>query len=133
MFELHPNLQKKHFIIDFALSTVLLEDEKNYPWVLLVPRREKISCLIDLPLEEQLQLMRELDFVQRKMKEHFLPKQLNVAAIGNKTDQLHVHVICRYLNDPAWPATVWDHPARQKFTDDERQERIAQLRGILTH
>ena len=28
--------------------------------------------------------------------------------IGNKTPQLHVHIIARFEGDPDWPGTVWD-------------------------
>src|SRR5437764_1175026 len=98
-FELHPNLLKKIFLTDLPLCRVLLEDEKHYPWLFLVPRRPNISRIMDLSSEDQLQLIKELDLVQRIMWEEFQPTQLNVAAIGNKTPQLHIHVIARYADD----------------------------------
>lgn len=119
-FELHPNLKSKTFICDLPLCRVLLENEKNYPWIFLVPRRSQIAAIVDLQLEDQLQLMRELNRAQQVMRELFNPTQLNVAAIGNKTRQLHVHVIARRLDDPAWPQTVWDHPVREKYSDAEK-------------
>src|ERR1700761_9319879 len=109
-FKLHPNLSKKIFIIDLPLCRVLMEDEKHYPWFLLVPRLPDISRTIDLPLKDQIQLIQELDLFQKVVWEEFQPTQLNVAAIGNKTPQLHIHIIARYNHDPAWPHTVWDHP-----------------------
>ena len=114
MFTLHPNLASKTWIADLPLCTVFLEDNKHYPWLLLVPRRPDVARLIDLPTQDQLQWLQELDLVQRILWEEFRPTQLNVAAIGNKTPQLHTHVIARYATDPAWPGTVWDHPARCK-------------------
>lgn len=106
-FDLHANLVKKIFIADLPLCRVLLEDEKHYPWLFLVPRRPHVSRMIDLSASDQLQLIKELDFVQKIMWEEFQPTQLNVAAIGNKTPQLHIHLIARYADDPAWPHTVW--------------------------
>lgn len=120
-FELHPNLIKKTFIKDLSLCRVLLEDEKNYPWLMLIPRRANISRMIDLDFQDQVQLLKELDLVQRIMWEEFKPAQLNVAAIGNKTPQLHIHVIARYTHDPAWPGTVWDHPVRAKYDEMDKQ------------
>jgi diadenosine tetraphosphate (Ap4A) HIT family hydrolase len=61
------------------------------------------------------------------MWNEFNPTQLNVAAIGNKTPQLHVHVIARYTHDPAWPGTVWDHPVRSPYSDEEREMTIKDL------
>lgn len=121
-FELHPNLTRKLFIKDLPLCRVLLENHCHYPWLLLVPRRPNISRLIDLSPPDQQQLYIELDIAQRILWEQFHPTQLNVAAIGNKTPQLHVHVIARNTNDPAWPGTVWDHPIKSPYPPDQQKE-----------
>jgi len=126
-FELHPNLASKTFIQDLSLCRVLLQDERSYPWLLLVPRRPALTKLIDLSYEAQLQLMQELELAQKILWEQFNPTQLNVAAIGNKTPQLHVHVIARRSNDPAWPQTVWDHPARSRYTPQEKDAMVQLL------
>lgn len=128
-FELHPNLHTKLFIQDLPLCRVLLEDEAHYPWLMLVPRRTEVSRLIDLALPDQLQLLQELDFAQKILWKHFQPTQLNVAAIGNKTPQLHIHVIARFENDPAWPATVWDHPVRARYSPEQKEKQIALLKS----
>lgn len=127
-FTLHPNLCKKSFITDLPLCTVLLEDNHHYPWLLLVPRHPTASRLMDLSPEDQLQLLQELDYIQHLMWKEFQPTQLNVAAIGNKTPQLHIHVIARYENDPAWPGTVWDHPLRSPYDEETKKIRISTLR-----
>jgi diadenosine tetraphosphate (Ap4A) HIT family hydrolase len=131
-FVLHPNLAKKIFITDLPLCRVLLEDEMHYPWLFLVPRHCNISRIIDLSSIDQLQLVKELDFVQRVMWEEFQPTQLNVAAIGNKTPQLHVHVIARYTSDPAWPNTVWDHPVRSQYNEEQKILRVQRLKFLLS-
>ncbi len=130
-FKLHPNLEKKIFIAHLPLSTVLMEDEKHYHWLFLVPRRPNVSRMMDLPFEDQLQLIKELDFVQKIMWKEFQPAQLNVAAIGNKTPQLHIHVIARYENDPAWPNTVWDHPMRSPYELSIKNSLVAKLKSLF--
>ncbi len=130
-FELHPNLAKKLFVMDLPLSRVLLEDDRHYPWLLLVPRRPGVSRIIDLSPADQLLLMCELDLAQTVIWEMFQPTQLNVAAIGNKTPQLHVHVIARREADPAWPGTVWDHPVRAPYLIEEREALVVRLRKQL--
>lgn len=130
-FELHPNLVKKIFLTDLSLCRVLLEDEKHYPWLFLVPRRPNISRIMDLSSEDQLQLIKELDLVQQIMWEEFQPTQLNVAAIGNKTPQLHIHVIARFADDPAWPSTVWDHPIRSKCDESQISARTEKLKQLF--
>lgn len=128
LFELHPNLAKKIPLADLPLCRVLLEDERNYPWLLLVPRKANAKRLIDLSLEEQMELMKELQLAQEILWENCQPAQLNVAAIGNKTPQLHIHVIARYADDPAWPGTVWDHPVRNPYGDDEKKKVIEKMK-----
>lgn len=131
-FELHPNLALKLFITDLSLCRVLLEDEKHYPWVFLVPRRPNISRMMELSSSDQMQLIKELDFVQKIMWDEFKPSQLNVAAIGNKTPQLHIHVIARYANDPAWPNTVWDHPVRSYCDEELKNSRLERLQTLIS-
>lgn len=130
-FELHPNLAKKGFLMEWPLCTVLLENEQHYPWLILVPRRVNISRMMELTQADQLQLLKELDGAQRILWEEFQPTQLNIAALGNKTPQLHIHVIARFNHDPAWPATVWDHPIRAPYEQNMQEARVERLRALL--
>lgn len=125
-FALHQNLASKHLLHDLPLCSVFLENEKHYPWLILVPRRSRLSKLMDVAEEDQAELYREIDFAQKVLWKLFHPTQLNVAAIGNKTPQLHIHVIARQETDPAWPGTVWDHGVRVKYSPEELKA-ISQL------
>lgn len=131
MFEIHPKLASKSFITDLPLCRVFMEDEKNYPWVFLVPRRHEVSRIIDLTKADQLQLLEELELVQTVLWEEFELTQLNVAALGNRVPQLHVHVIGRKTTDPAWPGTVWDHPVRTPYSSEEKEAMIQLLQAHL--
>lgn len=126
-FELHPNLQKKDFICDLDFCRVLFEDNKNYPWIFLVPRQENVKNMLDLPTPARLQLMREIERAETAMVRLFKPDQTNVAMIGNMTPQLHVHIICRFQNDPAWPGTVWSEKA-QPYALAEKEKIINQIK-----
>jgi len=106
-FVLHPNFSNKLFVAALPLCTVLLENNANYPWLILVPRRDNMCHIVDLTYPDQLQLLQELNMAQRIMLAEFSPDRLNVAALGNKTPQLHIHVIARFTGDPAWPEAVW--------------------------
>lgn len=130
-FTLHPNLAAKTFVCELLLCRVLLENESHYPWIFLVPRRSNMARMMDLSPTDQLQLMQELDQAQRILWEKFHPTQLNVAALGNKTPQLHVHVIARFQDDPAWPGAVWDHPVKKPYSPSEKEELVTALRGLF--
>ena len=130
-FELHPNLLKKDFVVDLPLCKILLENESHYPWILLVPRRSNVSRIMDLEQMDQLQFLKELDLSQKVLWNSFSLTQLNVAAIGNKTPQLHIHIIGRRSIDPAWPHTVWDHQEKLAYTPQEKEAIIERLRAAF--
>jgi len=121
-FTLHPNFSHKKHLIDLPLCSVFLEDVRHYPWILLIPRRNDVKKMIDLSLDDQLLLLQEMTVGQTILWDLFSPTQINVAAIGNKTPQLHIHIIARYENDPAWPNTVWDHQEKTPYTQEELQK-----------
>jgi diadenosine tetraphosphate (Ap4A) HIT family hydrolase len=92
---------------DLPLSRVLISNDANYPWLLLVPRRLGISEITDLAETEQAQLMAEIARVARALKGVTACDKLNIATLGNVVPQLHVHVIARRHGDAAWPRPVW--------------------------
>lgn len=111
---LHPQLDKDTTPLgDLPLSRVLVINDANYPWLLLVPRRPGVAEIIELDEVEQAQLMTEIGRVARALNEVTGCDKLNIAALGNVVPQLHVHIIARRKNDPAWPKPVWGvAPAR---------------------
>ena len=105
---LHPQLERDTASIgDLPLSRVLIINDANYPWLLLVPRRANTVELIDLDDVEQAQLMTEVTRVARALRVVTQCHKLNIAALGNAVPQLHVHVIARFRTDAAWPKPVW--------------------------
>ncbi|MCY1497503.1 HIT domain protein [compost metagenome] len=113
MFTLDPRLQQDTLPIgDFPLCRLLLMNDAQYPWFILVPRREEVSELFQLGAEEQRQLWQETSFLAETLKDAFGADKMNVATLGNVVSQLHMHVIIRRRDDVAWPAPVWGrHPA----------------------
>ncbi|ETR78248.1 histidine triad (HIT) protein [Afipia sp. P52-10] len=107
-FTLHPQLERDTVNLgDLPLCRVLIIQDANYPWLLLVPRRDGVAEILDLDEVEQAQLMTETTRVARALKEVTQCDKLNIAALGNVVPQLHVHVIARRKTDAAWPRPVW--------------------------
>ena len=107
-WSLHKQLTQDTIDIgDLPLCRVLVIKDANYPWLLLVPRREGAVEIIDLDEVSQAQLMTEVTRVARALKEITQCDKLNIAALGNVVPQLHVHVIARRTGDAAWPRPVW--------------------------
>ncbi len=104
---LHPQLRTGTVpICDLALSQVLVMNDANFPWLILVPRRADVSEIFDLG-GEQAMLLNEVSLVSRALKEVTQCDKLNVAAIGNVVPQLHVHIVARRKDDALWPKPVW--------------------------
>jgi diadenosine tetraphosphate (Ap4A) HIT family hydrolase len=107
-WSLHPQLERDTTPLgDLPLSRVVVINDANFPWLLLVPRRPGVIELIDLDDVERAQLMTEIALVSRALKEVTECDKLNVAALGNVVPQLHVHVVARRKTDKAWPKPVW--------------------------
>lgn len=108
MWSLHPQLERDTRLVgDLPLARVLVINDANYPWLLLVPRRPDLVELIDLDEVARAQLMTEIAIVARALKEVTQCDKLNIAALGNAVPQLHVHLIARRKGDAAWPKPVW--------------------------
>ncbi|MDN7139390.1 HIT domain-containing protein [Pseudomonas sp. JQ170] len=128
MFVMDPRLQEDTFVLgDFPLSRLLLSKDANYPWFILVPRRADISELFQLDDKDQRQLWNETTALAETLKDSFAADKMNVATLGNVVSQLHMHVIVRRRNDPAWPAPVWGNKPAIAYT----AEQVANIRQRL--
>jgi diadenosine tetraphosphate (Ap4A) HIT family hydrolase len=131
-FTLDPRLAQDSIPLgDLPLSRVLLMNDANYPWLILVPRRPNLVELIDLDDSGQATLMIEIARAARALKEITACDKLNVAALGNTVRQLHVHVIARRNDDPAGARPVWGTVPAQPYEAGERDRLAGALRAAL--
>lgn len=107
-FELHPDLQRKIFVANLDLSTLLLDPINEFDWLILVPRVPNIKNILDLPSESKSKLWLEVEKISEIVSKMSNPDQINIAMFGNVTPQLHCHVIARFKNDISWPASAFD-------------------------
>ena len=114
VFALDQRLQQDTLTIgDFPLSRLLLSNDSNYPWFILVPRINGISEVFQLDVADQQALWQETTALAQLLNEGWAADKMNIGALGNVVSQLHVHVIVRKRDDAAWPAPVWGkHPAK---------------------
>jgi diadenosine tetraphosphate (Ap4A) HIT family hydrolase len=120
MFILNERLaQDSDFLYESDLSQVRLMKDAN-PWLLLIPKLSNKVEIIDLTLDQQMELMREISRFSNILKKEFDPDKLNVANLGNVVPQLHIHIVCRYQNDRAWPKPIWGTVA--EFDSDLSKE-----------
>jgi diadenosine tetraphosphate (Ap4A) HIT family hydrolase len=137
MFEIDPAFHPtSHALGDLALSHVRLQADARFPWIMLIPRIEGARELEDLAAGERDVLMEEIlraGTAVRAIGEALgrpAPK-LNVGQLGNVTAQLHVHVIGRRNDDPAWPAPVWGFGAAETYAPHALEAAQAAARMAL--
>ncbi|KAF7774364.1 hypothetical protein PCIT_a0799 [Pseudoalteromonas citrea] len=119
-FELAPELQRDCITLaDWPLCKVLLMNDSQYPWFILVPRVSGLKEIIDLTDEQQKTFWLESAKLSQLLREVFNPDKLNVAALGNMVPQLHVHHIARFTTDIAWPKPVWGLFSPVAYSDEQ--------------
>lgn len=128
-FELHPQLEADTAeVTRLGLCRVLLMDDTTYPWLILVPERPDLRDLHDIAPAEDAMLMTEIRLASQALQLLHSPDKINVAALGNQVPQLHVHVIARLTNDPAWPGPVWGRAPRQPYDGGHGDRALAALK-----
>lgn len=132
MFELHPQLAKDCLSLGrLTLCRLLLMNDANYPWFILVPEREAVREIHELADADRHLLWDESARLSRALQAGFAPHNLNIAALGNQVTQLHVHHIVRYTHDPAWPNPVWGKLPPKAYYGAEPQKLATLMRSLL--
>jgi diadenosine tetraphosphate (Ap4A) HIT family hydrolase len=131
-FALHEQLAADTVALGrWDLSLVLLMNDQRWPWLILVPRRSETRELHQLGSADSHLLMDEIRRSSQTLEHMFRPAKINVGALGNRVPQLHVHVVARNRDDPAWPGPVWGSGPRLPYAEAEREGRVAALRRAL--
>jgi diadenosine tetraphosphate (Ap4A) HIT family hydrolase len=126
VFSLDARLQQDTLLLgDFPLCRLLLSNDANYPWFILVPRQAAITEVFQLSAEDQQQLWLETSTLAAALNQTYAADKMNIGALGNVVSQLHMHVIVRFQSDVAWPSPVWGKVAAVPYGD----EQVAQIKS----
>ncbi|MCW8931949.1 MAG: HIT family protein [Gammaproteobacteria bacterium] len=116
-FKLDTRLQNDCFILSESDSFfVLLMNNSLVPWFILVPKTDKTE-LCDLDETMHAQVFSMTQQISRFVLDEFKPDKLNVAAIGNIVEQMHIHIVGRYKSDVYWPAVVWGATEKEGYNE----------------
>ncbi len=127
-FRLDERLQADTVLVgDLSLSRLLLSRDSRYPWCILVPRQSGLRELHELSGADGSILLEEIRQVSAALQALFRPDKLNVAALGNVVEQLHVHVVARFRHDAAWPGPVWGRGEPLPHEAQALQRRVRDL------
>ncbi len=119
-FQLHDMLIKDCIdIFELPLCKVLLMNDKQYPWFILVPKVSNIVDIYELEWEQQTQFLNESSLLSEVLMGIYKGTKMNVGALGNLCPQLHIHHIVRFQDDVAWPKPIWGLLPPIPYADDE--------------
>ena len=131
-FQLHPNLKRDCvFVGSFELCQLLMMNDCQYPWFLLVPQKPDLTELYQLEKPDRQLLIEESSWLAENLAQLYQADKMNIAAIGNLVPQLHIHHIVRYKNDKAWPAPVWGKFAAVPYTEQQMSENLVLVKERL--
>ena len=124
-FTLDPRLAADCHILkrSQACEILLLDNRLFRPWFILVPHTTEIE-LMDLAPEQLYMVLHDIAAVSGFVRNTYAPDKINTATIGNIVKQLHIHVVARYHDDPAWPGTVWGYAEQRTPYPIAEVERI---------
>lgn len=124
-FEVDSQIASTCFeLVDWPLSRVVLKNNADYPWLILIPRVENITEIDQLPQQTRYMLMDEISQLSTIVRTYFKPNKVNIGSLGNIVTQLHVHVIGRFIDDAQWPFAVWQ---KTHHTNPYGEEKISIL------
>lgn len=133
MFTLHPQLQADTIeVAQWPLCKVLLMNDRTYPWLILVPQRAHVQEFHQLQPDDRSRVMHEMALAGRLLEHATQCDKINTAALGNMVPQLHIHVIARFKNDPAWPKPVWGVQPAEPYDEATLSHTMRMLREAMT-
>ena len=107
-FILHPRLKQDCIELGrFQLCRLLLMNDSQYPWFILVPEKPELSEIYQLNKSDRMLLIEESSYLSEKLAQIYDADKMNIASLGNIVSQLHIHHIVRYQTDKTWPGPVW--------------------------
>jgi len=127
-FVLHAQLAHDCIdLMDFPLCKLLLCNDSAYPWFILVPRILDLKDIYQLDWQDQQQFLNESSMLSELLMQEFNGEKMNVAALGNVVEQLHIHHVVRFTTDACWPKPIWGQQELTPYSEDE----IAEIKATL--
>jgi diadenosine tetraphosphate (Ap4A) HIT family hydrolase len=122
-FALDPRLEADSLpVMRLGLCELRLMDDRRWPWLILVPRRQDARELHDLTPLDQTMLTFETNMAAEALKDLTACTKINTGALGNIVSQMHIHVVARSEGDPNWPGPVWGFGTREPYQREALHE-----------
>ncbi|MDZ7670406.1 MAG: HIT family protein [Gammaproteobacteria bacterium] len=131
-FALHPRLAADCAVVgDLEVCRLLAMNDARFPWCILVPRRSGLTELHQLDGADRPALFAEIDAVSQALLAEPGIRKINIGALGNMVEQLHIHVVGRRPDDAAWPGPVWGSGSAEPYPPAQLQTLTHRLQALV--
>ena len=124
MFKLDNRIENDSFFMqEIKNFQIRLMNVQEFFWIVLIPIKPNLIELSDLEVDERNELLNfAVDLGNYiKLVQNF--DKVNIGMLGNIVSQLHLHIVLRNKDDPAWPGPVWGWKSTSNLEKGTKQIR----------
>ena len=124
MFKLDNRLENDSFFIqEIKNFQIRLMNVQEFFWIVLIPIKPNLIELSDLEVDERNELLNFAVDLGNYIKSVQNFDKVNIGMLGNVVSQLHLHLVLRNKDDPAWPGPVWGWKSTSNLNEETKQIR----------
>lgn len=119
-------------IAPLSVSTLYLFKEQTYRGRCIVAYRDHVNELYELPEPELAKFMQDVAQAAKAIRTAMGAAKINYGAYSDKLPHLHVHLVPKYVDGPAWGTTFTMMPDPKVLLSVEEYAALsAKIRGAL--
>ena len=124
MFKLDNRLENDSFFMqEIKNFQIRLMNVQEFFWIVLIPIKPNLIELSDLEVDERNELLNFAVDLGDYIKSYQNFDKVNIGMLGNVVSQLHLHIVLRNKDDPAWPGPVWGWKSTSNLDVETKQIR----------
>jgi diadenosine tetraphosphate (Ap4A) HIT family hydrolase len=124
VFKLDNRLENDSFFTqEIKNFQIRLMNVQEFFWIVLIPIKPNLIELSDLEVDERNELLNFAIDLGNYIKSDQNFDKVNIGMLGNVVAQLHLHIVLRNKDDPAWPGPVWGWKSTSNIDEETKQIR----------
>ena len=124
MFKLDDRIENDSFFMqEIKNFQIRLMNVQEFFWIVLIPIKPNLIELSDLEVDERNELLNFAVDLGNYIKSDQNFDKVNIGMLGNVVAQLHLHIVLRNKDDPAWPGPVWGWKSTSNLDEETKQIR----------
>jgi diadenosine tetraphosphate (Ap4A) HIT family hydrolase len=133
VFKLDNRLENDSFFMqEIKNFQIRLMNVQEFFWIVLIPIKPNLIELSDLEVDERNELLNFAVDLGDYIKSYQNFDKVNIGMLGNVVSQLHLHLVLRNKDDPAWPGPVWGWKSTSNLNEETKQVRSKLVKKFLS-